>query len=79
MTGFHDHSSTSPRTLALFEAMYRRDVRVVQRGDHSCLTLEARDSTRLGRERERQNLDRDVATELGVVSPVHLAHSAAAN
>ena len=64
--------------LALFEAMYGRDVRVVQRGDHSRLTLEARDPTRLGRERERQNLDRDIATELGVVSPVHLTHSAAA-
>ena len=64
--------------LALFDAVDGRDVRVVQRGDHSRLALEARDPTRLGRKRERQNLDRDVATELGVVGPVHLAHSAAA-
>jgi hypothetical protein len=39
------------------------------------ITLEL---VRLGRERCWQNLDRDVAAESGVVRPVDLSHSAAA-
>ena len=63
--------------VALFDAVDGGDVRMVQRGDHARLALEARDPVRVGGELGGQHLDRDVTTELGVVGAVDLAHAAA--
>lgn len=51
---------------------------MIQSGDDTCLTLEARDTVRFGCKRVWQDLDGDIATELRVVGPVHLTHAAAA-
>ena len=64
--------------VRFFEAVDRADVRVIQRGEHPRLALEAREAIRVARERAGQDLDRDVAPELRVVRLVHLAHAARA-
>ena len=64
--------------VRLFEAVDRADVRMIQRREHPRLALEARAPFRVGRERRRQDLDRDLAPELVVVRAVHLAHAAGA-
>ena len=52
---------------------------MVQRGESSRFTLEARQTVAvLGKER-RQDLERDLAVEARVAGPVHLAHPALAN
>jgi hypothetical protein len=51
---------------------------MVQRREHPCLALEPRQSIGMARERTRQNLDRDVAREVGVVRLIHLTHAARA-
>ena len=66
-------------TLRFLEAVDRADVRVVQRREHSRLALETGEPIRVAGERTRQDLDRDVAPELRVVSAVHLAHAARAD
>ena len=72
-------SSTRNRiAVRLFEAVDRADVGMIQRGEHPRLALEAREPIGMARERARQDLDRDVAPELGVARPVHLAHAARA-
>ena len=53
-------------------------LRMVQRGEHPRLALEAREPIRIARQRARQDLDRDVAPELRVVRAVHLTHAARA-
>ena len=62
----------------VLEAVDRRDVRMVQRREQLRLALEARESLGVAREERGQNLDRDVATELGVARPVDFAHAAGA-
>ena len=64
--------------VRLLDAVDRADVRMIQRGEHPRLALEARQPIRVARERARQDLDRDVATELRVARAVHLAHAARA-
>ena len=64
--------------VRFFDAVDRADVGVIQRGEHPRLALEAREPIRIARERARQDLDRDVASELRVVRPVDLAHAAGA-
>ena len=61
-------------TLALFDAVDDGDVRMVQGGHDSRFTLEAGHPARFSCKSGGQHLDRDVATELGVVSPVDLTH-----
>ena len=61
--------STSSRTSAahasrFVDAVNGGDVRVIQRGEHARLALEAGEALRVGRERGRQDLDRDIAAEL---------------
>ena len=78
--------STSSRTIAnvacpslaprLFDAVHRGHVGMVQRGQELGFTLEAGDAIRIGGERVRQDLDRDLAAQLRVASTIDLAHSA---
>ena len=65
--------------FAVLEAVDRRDVRMVERGEDLRLALEAREPLGIARERVGQNLQRDVAVELGVAGPIDLAHPAGAD
>ena len=51
-------------------------MRVVERGEHARLALEPRQALGVARELVGQDLDRDLAAELGVASAIHLAHAA---
>ena len=62
-------------TLVFLDAVNRRDARMVQRGEHLCLALEAGQPIRVPRERERQHLERDVPVETRVAGTVDLAHA----
>ena len=55
------------------------DVRMGQRRDRPRLTLEASESVGIGRHSRGQDLDRDVAVQLRVMSLEHLAHAAGAD
>jgi hypothetical protein len=63
-------------TVVLLEAVDRRDVGVVQSRQRTGLALETRQPLLVGLKRRRQDLQRDVATELRVMRAVDLAHSA---
>ena len=47
---------------------------MIERGEQPRLTLEAREAVGVAREDPRQDLDRDVASQLRIVCAVHLAH-----
>ena len=49
---------------------------MIQRGEHPRLALEARQAVGIPRERVRQELDRDIASELRVPRPIDFAHAA---
>ena len=63
----------------LVQAVDRADVGMVQRGENLRLAFEARHSPGVLGEGRRQHLQRDVAAELHVGSPIDLAHSAGAD
>ena len=62
----------------LLEPIDRRDVRVIQGREDLRLALEPRQPLGVLGHRLRQDLDRDLAVELGVPRPVHLSHPARA-
>ena len=62
----------------VLEAVDRRDVGMVERGQHLRLALETRQRSALAREALGQDLERHVALERRVVRPEHLAHAARA-
>ena len=57
-------------------AVEGRDVRMVERREHLRLAREARDALGVAGEALREDLQRDVAPELGVSRAIHLAHAA---
>ena len=63
---------------SVLEAVERRDVRVVERGEHARLALEARQALGVLRHLVEQELDRHLAAEPGVAGAVHRAHAALA-
>ena len=63
---------------ALLDAVDRADVRVIEGRERASLVLEPRPSIRVVREGVGQDLDRNRASEPGVVRAVHLAHAAGA-
>ena len=73
---FHGEGGHAP---AFFEAVDVSDVRMVQRGQRLRLALETRKAIRIVRERLGQDLDRDVAIELGITRPIDFAHAAHAD
>src|SRR5688500_4337728 len=66
------------RPIRFLEAVNAADIRMIQRGKRSRLTLEPRGAFRVGNEQVRQDLDRDVAIELRIAGSIHLAHPARA-
>ena len=73
---FHHEGGHAP---AVFEAVDRGDVRMVQGGEHFRFALKTREPIGIGRERRRQDLDRDLALEFRVGRPIHLPHAAFAD
>ena len=73
---------TSARTLVSgflgtgFDPVDGGDVRVVQRGEETGLALEPRQPLRVRREDDRQDLDRDIASESGIAAAIDLTHAA---
>ena len=57
----------------------RGDVRMVQRREHFRFALKPRQPIVISGERGRQDLDRDLALQLRVRRPIHLAHAAFAD
>ena len=62
----------------LFHGVEDDDVGMIQAGDRARLALEARQAIGIRGHLGRQHLERDLAPELGVASPVHLPHPARA-
>ena len=56
-----------------------RDVRMIECGERSGFTLEAREPVRIGAEGLREDLDGDGPVEPGIARPIDLAHAAGAN
>jgi putative acetyltransferase len=61
-----------------FDPIDRADVRVVQGREQAGLAGESCETVRVAREGARQDLDRDIAPQLGVMGAIHLAHAARA-
>ena len=61
---------------AVFEAVDRGDVRMIEGGQRFRFALKAREPAGIGRERRWQDLDRDLALEARVGRPIHLPHPA---
>ena len=64
------------RAIHDFEPVDGADVGMIQRGQQPRLAVEADAPLGIGREETREDLDRDIAPELAVARPVHLAHAA---
>ena len=65
--------------VVVAEVVNRQDVGVRNRRHRTRLALEACDAIGIGGEGFRQNLDRDLAAQVRIVSPIHFAHSAGAD
>ena len=52
---------------------------MIQRGEDFGFALEPREAFGIGGERLGQDLDRDVALQVGVAGAIHLAHAAGAD
>jgi len=65
------------RVAGLFETVDLCDVRMVEQGEDLGFAAETGDALRIVRERGRQDLQRNVTSELRVLSAVDLAHAAA--
>ena len=62
----------------LFQAVYGGDVWMIQRGEYFGFALEPGQSVAVRRQGWRQDLDRHLALEPGVVRAIHLPHAALA-
>ena len=71
---FHHEARAVPADL--FESVDRGDVRMIQRRERLRFALETRQAIGIVGERVRQNLDRDLASQLRVARAIHLAHAA---
>ena len=60
----------------LLQPINRGDVGMIERGERARLALEPSQPIRIGSKDDRQNLQRHIATKLGVVRAIHLAHAA---
>ena len=60
----------------MLESVDLSDVRMVERSEHLCLALEAREPIAVAREMLRQHLDGDIALQLRIAGAIDLAHAA---
>jgi hypothetical protein len=73
---FHHEGLRAARS---FEAVDRRDVRMIERRQRLRLALEAGEPLGILRERIRQDLERDLPAKAGVGGAIDRAHTALAN
>jgi len=71
----HLHDDETPGAL-LVQPIDGRDIGMVQGPEELGLTLEAREAVGIGCELVGEHLDRNVAIELRITRPIHLAHAA---
>ena len=74
----HQREHEGAAAVALFDPVYRRDVRVVERRQQARFPFEACQPIGIVRERRRQDLDRDVAPQARIAGAIHVAHPAGA-
>src|SRR5215472_4729583 len=67
------------RAAAVLKAVDCSDVRMIERGEHLRLALEPRKTVGVGCERVRQNLESNLAIQLGITGAIDLAHAARAD
>ena len=65
-------------TVGFLEAVDAADVRVIEGCEHFRFPLESCEAIGIVGERLRQDLDRDVASQLRIAGPIHFAHAARA-
>ena len=71
---FDEFQNQRPDAVSFLQAVDVADVRVIQRSQNLCLTLEPRESFWVSRERFRQDLERHLALELGIRRLIDLPH-----
>ena len=71
----HELEHEKLAAIGFVQAVDCGDVRMIQRCQHLCFAPEARHAFRVIGEGVGQDLQRDLAVELGVASAIHLAHS----
>src|SRR5207253_7200621 len=76
---FHQFEYERVGLTAVLETVDRGNVRMIERGQHLRLALEACEAIGIERERVWDDLQRDVATELRIARAIHLAHAAGAD
>ena len=76
---FHQLEDEEGPAVRFFEAVDRRDVRVVERGEQLRFASESGQALGIGRHLEGQHLDRHLAVELRVGRAVDLSHTAGAD
>jgi hypothetical protein len=72
---FHEFHDERVRAAGVLEAVDRRDVGMVEGGEHLRFSAEPCDAITIKREGLRQDLQRDIAIELGVARAIDLAHA----
>src|SRR5262249_30712442 len=77
LAGCKLHDEEFP-SAGFFEPMNCGNVRMIQRSQHACFTLESSKTLGVTRECFGQDLDRHTSTEFGVAGLIDLAHSAGA-
>jgi hypothetical protein len=78
-SSLHELQHQGAQTADVFEPMDGRDVRVTERGQHAGFGHEARHAIVLIGKDARQDLQRDVATELRIACAIDVAHPARAD
>jgi hypothetical protein len=72
---FHQLHDERRRAVSTLESIDLSDIRMIERGEHFGLTLEACEPVGVPGEGGRQDFDRDVALEIGVGRPIDLVHA----
>jgi hypothetical protein len=75
---FDQFKDESCGTRGVLDPVDGSNVGVIQRCEDTCLPAESREGIRIARHGGLQNLERDIAIELRVTRPIHIAHSAGA-
>jgi hypothetical protein len=72
------HRQRGAATITL-DAIYLSDVRVIERREYLGLPLKSRETAGVVRKGRRENLQGDIAFQMGIAGAIHLAHAARAN
>ena len=76
-SAFHEFQDERVRAAGVLEAVDRRDVGMVECGEHLRFSAEPCEAITIKREGLRQDLQRDIAIELGVARAIKRCHDVA--